>query len=232
MPPIYTLTTTTPPPDPTPALSSPSHSHILAAYTDATHKKQYMLHSHRNNHTHNIGYHDNLADSPRTTAGLQTPHKHTYLAVKVREIILQDNINGIKKQTRGAQTAYSRHTCRYHHNSGTRLTSKGNTPKVHNSQQCATIGCTRQEVGSSHSLETTNILSTINTHNTELQMVKVHINNTKHIAIGNIYIHPRDSTSTHYKSADTEMQHSIQHITNIPHSVLTGDVNAHSALWH
>ena len=24
----------------------------------------------------------------------------------------------------------------------------------------------------------------------------------------------------------------IQHITNIPHSVITGDVNAHSTLWH
>ena len=49
---------------------------------------------------------------------------------------------------------------------------------------------------------TTDILSTINTHNTELQMVKVHINNTKHITIANIYIPPRNSTSTHYKTAD------------------------------
>ena len=46
---------------------------------------------------------------------------------------------------------------------------------------------------------TTDIPSTINTHNTELQMVKVHINNTKHITIANIYIPPPpDSTSTHY----------------------------------
>ena len=41
-----------------------------------------------------------------------------------------------------------------------------------------------------------------NTHNTELQMVKVHINNTKHITIANIYIPPRNSSSTHYKTAD------------------------------
>ena len=74
--------------------------------------------------------------------------------------------------------------------------------------------------------------STINTHNTELQMVKVHINNTKHITIANINIPPRDSTSTHYKTADTDIQHCIQHITNIPYSVLTGDGNAHSTLWH
>ena len=79
---------------------------------------------------------------------------------------------------------------------------------------------------------TTDIPSTINTHNTELQMVMVHINNTKHITIANIYIPPRDTISTHYKTADTDIQHCIQYITNISHSVLTGDVNAHSTLWH
>ena len=63
-------------------------------------------------------------------------------------------------------------------------------------------------------------------------MVKVHINNTKHITIANIYIPPRDTTSTHYKAVDADIQHCIQYITNIPHSVLTGDVNAHSTLWH
>ena len=62
-------------------------------------------------------------------------------------------------------------------------------------------------------------------------MVKVHINNNKHITIANIYIPPRDSTSTRYKTLDTDIQHCIQHITNLPHSVLTGDVNAHSTLW-
>ena len=80
---------------------------------------------------------------------------------------------------------------------------------------------------------TTDIPSSINTHNTELQMVKVHINNTKHITIANIYRHPRDSTSTHYKTADTDIQqHCIQYITNISYSVVTGDVNAHSTLRH
>ena len=63
-------------------------------------------------------------------------------------------------------------------------------------------------------------------------MVKVHLNNTKHITIANVYIPPRDSISTHYKTADKDIQHCIQHITTIPHSVLTGDVNAHSSLWH
>ena len=62
--------------------------------------------------------------------------------------------------------------------------------------------------------------------------VKLHINNTKQITIANIYIPSRDSTSTHYKTVDTEIQHCIQHTTNTPQSVLTGDVNAYSTLWH
>ena len=45
---------------------------------------------------------------------------------------------------------------------------------------------------------TTDIPLTINTYNTDLQMVKVYINNTKHITIENVYTPPRDSTSTHY----------------------------------
>ena len=79
---------------------------------------------------------------------------------------------------------------------------------------------------------TTDIPSTINTPNIELQMGKVYINTTKHITIETIYIPLRDSISTHYKTVDTDIQHYIQYITNIPHSVLTGDVNAHSTLWH
>ena len=78
----------------------------------------------------------------------------------------------------------------------------------------------------------TYIPSTINTPTIQLRMVKIHINNTKHITIANIYIPPRDSTSIHYKTADTDIQHCIQYITNIPHSVFTGDVNAHSTFWH
>ena len=53
----------------------------------------------------------------------------------------------------------------------------------------------------------TDIPLTINTHNIEFQMVMVHVNSTKHITIANVYIPPRDSTSTHYKTADKDIQH-------------------------
>ena len=67
---------------------------------------------------------------------------------------------------------------------------------------------------------TTDIPLTINTHNTELQMVKVHINNIKHITLANISIPPRDGTSKQLTR------------TYRTHSVLTGDVNVHPTLWH
>ena len=105
---------------------------------------------------------------------------------------------------------------------------KPKTPKIHNFTAVRTNrlhkagGGLITLISENITFTTTDIPSTINTHNTELQMVKVYINNTKHITIANIYIPPRDTTSTHYKTADTDIQHCIQYITNIPHSVLTG----------
>ena len=63
-------------------------------------------------------------------------------------------------------------------------------------------------------------------------MVKVHINNTKHITMAYVYIPPRDSTSTHYKTADADIWRCMRNITSMSHSVLTGDVGTHSTLWH
>ena len=120
----------------------------------------------------------------------------------------------------------------------TKLTPKAKTPKIHNFTSVRTDRLHKAGGGlitlirDNITFTTTAIPSTINTLNIELQMVMVHINNTKHITIANIYIPPRDTTSTHYKTADTDIQHCIQYITNIPHSILTGDGNAHSTLWH
>ena len=120
----------------------------------------------------------------------------------------------------------------------TMLTPKAKTPKIHNFTAVRTDRLHKTGGGlitliiDNITFTTTYIPSTINTHNTELQMVKIHINNSKHITMANIYIPPRDTTSTHYKTADTDIHHCIEYITNIPHSVLTGDVNAHSTLWY
>ena len=197
------------------------------------HKEQYMHHSHRNNRTHNIGYYDNLTNRPMTTTRLLTPHKtHRPSSKSERNlIILQVNINGLRNKLEELKLLIHDTHVDIITIQGTKLTPKAKTPKIHNFTAVRTdrlykaggglIALIRDNI----TFTTTGIPSTINTQTTELQMVKVHINNTKHITITNIYIPPRDTTST-------DIQHCIQYITNIPHSVLTGDVNAHSTLWH
>ena len=149
-------------------------------------------------------------------------------------IILQVNINGINNKLEELKNTNADIITIQE----TKLTSKSNTPKV---PTYTTVPADRPHksggglitlIRDNITFSPTDIPSTINTHNIELQMVKVHLNNTKHITIANVYIPPRDSTSTHYKTAEKDIQHCIQHITTISHSVLTGNVNAHSSLWH
>ena len=149
-------------------------------------------------------------------------------------IILQVNINGIKNKLDELKLFIHDTHADIITIQETKLTPKAQTPKVHNFTTVLTDRLLKAGDGliTLITFTTADIPSIINTHNTELQMVKVHINNTKHITIANIYIPPRDSTSTHYKTADTDIQHCIPYITNIPHSVLTGNVNAHSTFLH
>ena len=153
-------------------------------------------------------------------------------------IILQVNINGINNKLEEFKTLI-KNTHPDITIQETKLTSKSNTPKLPtyttvradirpHKLGCGLITLIRDNI----TFTPTYIPLTINTHNIELQMVKVHSINAKHITIVNVYVPPRDSTSTYYKTADKDIQHCIQHITTIPHSVLTGDVNADSSLWH
>ena len=151
-------------------------------------------------------------------------------------IILQVNINGLRNKLEELKLLIHDSHADIITIQETKLTPKAKTPKIHNFTAVRTDRLHKAGGGlitlirDNITFTTTDIPLTINTHNTELQMVKVH--NTKHITIANVYIPPRDTTSTHYKTADTDIQYCIQYITNIPHSVLTGDVNAHSTLWH
>ena len=198
------------------------------------HKQQYMHHSNRDNHTHNIGYYNHLTNRPWTTTRLLTPHRPSSKSER-NLIVLQININRIKNRLEELKLLI--------HDTHADIitiqeTPKAKTPKIHNFTAVCTDRLHKAGGGlitlirDNITFTATDIPLTINTHNTELQMVMVHINNTKHITIANIYIPPRDTTSTHYKTAHTDIQHCIQYITNIPHSVLTGDVNTHSTLWH
>ena len=67
---------------------------------------------------------------------------------------------------------------------------------------------------------------------TELLLTKIHICKTKDITVANTYVPPRDTTAPHYNTEDTDIAYCIRHVTNIPDSILTGDVNAHSTHWY
>ena len=236
---IHALTATTPHPDPTPALPSPSHPHTLTAHTHATQTTVHASQSPQQPHAqHRVlrQPHKQTKDYHRTTYTTQT-HRPSSKSERIL-IILQVNINGFRNKLEEIKLLIHDTHADIITIQETKLTPKAKTPKIHNFTAVRTDRLHKAGGGlitlirDNITFTTTYIPSTINTHNTELQMVKVHINNTKHITTANIFIPPRDTTSTHYKTADTDIQHCIQYITNIPHSVLTGDVNAHSTLWH
>ena len=236
---IHALTATTPHPDPTPALPSPSHPHTLTAHIHATQTTLHASQSPQQPHAqHRVlrQPHKQTKDYHRTANTTQT-HRPSSKSER-NLIILQVNINGLRNKLEELKLLIHDTHADIITIQETKLTPKAKTPKIHNFTSVRTDRLHKAGGGfitlirDNITFTTTDIPSTINTHNIELQMVKVHINNTKHITIANIYIPPRDTTSTHYKTADTDIQHCIQYITNIPHSVLTGDVNAHSTLWH
>ena len=217
--PIYPLTTTTPPLVPTPALPSPSYPNSLAVYTHATQTTVHTSQSPQQPHPqHRVPRqpHIETKDYHRTTT--TTPAHRPSIKSTRNLIILQVNIYELKYKLEELKLRIHDTHAHIITIQETKVTPNVKTPKVHN---FATVrNDTLHNAGGGL---ITLIPSTINTHNTELQMVKVHINNTKNITV---------ALHTYYKTSDTDLHHCIQHITNIPQSVLTGDVNAHSNLWH
>ena len=78
----------------------------------------------------------------------------------------------------------------------------------------------------------TKIPNFINPINTELQIIQLHITNKKIYTIANIYIPPRNTTSPDHATCDADITSCIQYITNLPNSIISGDINAHSPIWH
>ena len=78
----------------------------------------------------------------------------------------------------------------------------------------------------------TKIPNFINPINTELQIIQLHIANNKIYTIANIYIPPRNTTSPDHATCDADITSCIQCITNLPNSIISGDINAHSPIWH
>ena len=117
-PAIYALIAPTPPPDSPVALPLPSHPHILAAHTHATQTTVHTAQSPQQPHSqHRVPRqpHRQSKDYNRTT---NTTQAHRPSSKSERNLIIAGQHKRNQKQTRGAQTAFSRHTRIYHHNSG------------------------------------------------------------------------------------------------------------------
>ena len=112
---------------------------------------------------------------------------------EINLFILQVNINGIKNKLEEFKLLIHDTHADIITIQETKLTPKANSPKVHN---FTTVRADRLHkaggglIRDNITFTTTDIHSTINAHNTALQMVKVHINNTKQITIANMYIAP------------------------------------------
>ena len=73
---------------------------------------------------------------------------------------------------------------------------------------------------------------TTNNKLTELQHIKIHLANHKHLNIFNIYIPPRDTTNPDHSNSQEDITNCMTHILNTNNTILTGDFNAHHTLWH
>ena len=143
-----------------PNLIHPPHQHCcqphtttLPQQTHLQHKQQYTHHSHSNHPIH-TGYDDKLTDRPKTTTYTTQGYRSSSKSER-NLIILHISINGIKNKLEELKLLIHDTHADIITIQETKFTQKPKHPKYINSQQCEPIGCTRQGVGSLHSLETT-----------------------------------------------------------------------------
>jgi hypothetical protein len=65
----------------------------------------------------------------------------------------------------------------------------------------------------------------------ESQTIEIHVPKQKPLHITNLYIPPRSQTNN-AKSEDTDIESFFTEKLALPNSIISGDVNAHSSLWH
>ena len=132
-------------------LTAHTHTHTHATQT-TVHASQSPQQPHaqhrilRQPHKQTKGYH-------RTTNTTQT-HRPSSKSV-INLIILQVNMNGLRNKLEELKLLIHDTHADIITIQKTKLTHKAKTPKIHNFTEVRTEGCTRQEVGSLHSLEIT-----------------------------------------------------------------------------
>ena len=162
------------------------------------------------------------SDTIRTAHTANTTSIHKPSSNNERNlIILQVNINGINNKLEELETLIKNTHADIITIQETKLTSKSNTPKV---TSYTTVRADRPHksggglitlIRDNITFTPTDIPSTITTHN--IEMVKVHLNNTKHIIIANVYIPPRDSTHPRTTKQPTKTYNTASSILPLYH---------------
>ena len=124
-------------------------------------------------------------------------------------VILQININGIRNKIEELKNIVHNTQPDIVTIQETKLTQKAKTPKIPHYTTIRTDKRAQARRGLitliKDDITFTNINKAINTHITELQLIKIHIGKTKHITVANTYFPPRDMASPHYNTMDTDI---------------------------
>ena len=143
-----------------------------------------------------------------------------------------------QKQNRGAYKPSTQHPTGHHHNTKTKLIQKAKHLTYPTTPPYAHTESTNME----EAHHTDQGRHNFHKHkHTQYHKYTQHVTTTdqnthrqdyKYITVAITYFPPRDTMSPHYNTVDTDIAYCIRHVTNIPDSILTGDVNAHSTLWY
>ena len=153
--------------------------------------------------------------------------------------ILQININGINKKARELIETTKEHNIDIITIQETKLTQHAKTPSIPGYTAIRKDrpngrggGGLITYIRSNIAYTDTQIPNHIDNSNIELLIQKIHLSNTKHLHIANIYIPPRNTRNPNHNNEDQTIEQCLQYITTNTNTILTGDINAHSQTWY
>ena len=148
--------------------------------------------------------------------------------------VLQININGIQSKTQELIQTVKDNDIDVITIQETKLQTKHKTPKItgfsaiRKDRKTGNGGGLLMYIKENITFSETSIDQKINQSHIELQTCKLHLNN-KEINLANIYIPPRTDKN---ETDDQTVTQCFNTLTTQPNILITGDVNAHSKLWH
>ena len=175
---------------------------------------------------------------PSTNASPPNPGKKCNHNLK----ILQLNINGIRNKATELQQLLIEENIDVAVIQETRLQPSSKTPTIPNysftrQDRHTTTSAKSKTIGGGLIIYIKDNLPYTNTTSytlpdIETQAITIPLTKTKNLIITNLYIPQRNPTITNQQNEDANINILFSRLTNIPNSIIVGDINAHSQLWH